>query len=42
MFNFSAAIIIINIVVVGLSVIKLDIIDDGFFGYTVDRSVVRE
>ena len=35
MFNFS--IIIINIVVVGLVLINLDIIDDGFFSYTVDK-----
>jgi len=39
MFDFSASIIIINIiVVVSLSVIKLDIIGGAFFGYTVDKS----
>lgn len=39
MFSFSASIIIINIVVISLSVIKLDIIDGAFFNnYTVDKS----
>lgn len=39
MFGFSASVIIINIiVVVSLSVIKLDIIDGAFYSYTVDKS----
>lgn len=38
MFGFAASIVIINIVVVSLSVIKLDILDGAFFDYTVDKS----
>lgn len=39
MFGFTASIIIINIVVISLLVIKLDIIDGGFFNiYTEDKS----
>lgn len=39
MFGFSASIVIINIVIVGLSVIMLGLVDDAFFNYTVDKAI---